>query len=231
EVINEQYPTKDNNKLVWQNMKFAGGIVVPTEELADRLLQFINCNCEHLRIGTSTSRGLGKVRITATAPQKDNSLENRLHKFQAALENRAQMWQQAISNNKEILETHRFYFVVGLQSDAILEENWHKTMVVSPTMLASYANIADPSLKLHTAYSSYSYRSGWNSAWGLLKDVELVTNKGSVYLFSCDKAMMGEWLGRLQILEMVGIGRRTVEGFGQMRVSDEFHSVFREEVV
>jgi CRISPR-associated protein Csx10 len=59
-------------------------------------------------------------------------------------------------------------------------------MVISPEMLRQFAKIQDNSLTLHTSYSSYDYRSGWNSAWGLRKDVELITNKGSVYLFSTE---------------------------------------------
>ncbi len=82
---------------------------------------------------------------------------------------------------------------------------------------------------MHVAYSSYEYRSGWNSTWGLMKDVELVTNKGSVYLFSTTEPE--KWYAALEIIEAKGIGDRTCEGFGQVEVCNEFHQIFREDAV
>jgi CRISPR-associated protein Csx10 len=89
--------------------------------------------------------------------------------------------------------------------------------------------VDDSSLKLHVAYTSYDYRSGWNAAWGLMKDVELVTNKGAVYLFSTTQ--VEPWIQALEQLEMHGVGERTCEGFGQVQVCNEFHLVFREDAV
>jgi CRISPR-associated protein Csx10 len=47
-------------------------------------------------------------------------------------------------------------------------------------MLHQFAGVKDKdeSLHLEAAYSSYEYLSGWNAAWGLMKDVELITKKG-----------------------------------------------------
>ena len=56
----------------------------------------------------------------------------------------------------------------------------------------------DKFLKLEVAYSSYNYRSGWNAAWGLMKDIELVTNRGGVYLFSVDKGREKLWIDKLK---------------------------------
>jgi len=84
-------------------------------------------------------------------------------------------------------------------------------------------SVDDPDLQLHATYSSYSYHSGWNAAWGLMKDVELVANKGSVYLFSTSK--IEEWKSALERLEINGVGERTLEGFGRVQVCNEFHNV------
>ena len=93
-------------------------------------------------------------------------------------------------------------------------------------MLLELANIEDSSLKLEVAYSSYDYLSGWNSAWGLMKDIELITEKGGVYLFSTEHPQA--WLQALVKLENHGVGSRTTEGFGQILVCNEFHLVLRE---
>ena len=123
------------------------------------------------------------------------------------------------------------YFTLDLQSDAILTENWRRTMVISAEMLSQFAHIDPPIndsiLKLEMAYSSYDYRSGWNAAWGLCKDVELVTKMGSVFLFSTNNPE--QWCEPLARLEQRGVGDRTSEGYGQIKVCDDFHQIFREE--
>jgi len=63
----------------------------------------------------------------------------------------------------------------------------------------------------------------------LMKDVELITNKGSVYLFSTSQAE--PWIERLGELEMSGLGDRTCEGFGQIQICNQFHLIFREDRV
>jgi CRISPR-associated protein Csx10 len=121
-----------------------------------------------------------------------------------------------------------------------LTENWQRTTVISPKMLCEFVGLDDEYaqlndaekkenfLKLEVAYSSYNYRSGWNSAWGLMKDIELVTNRGAVYLFSTNKENENKWTDKLKDLELKGVGNRTSEGFGQVQICNEFHSVFRE---
>jgi len=118
-----------------------------------------------------------------------------------------------------------------LQSDAILTENWRRTTVISEQMLHQFAGIEDKdeSLRLEAAYSSYDFLSGWNAGWGLMKDVELITNKGAVYLFSTTQPEL--WIERLGELEMRGLGDRTCEGFGQIQICNQFHNIFREEAV
>lgn len=83
-------------------------------------------------------------------------------------------------------------------------------------------------LKLEVVYSSYNYRSGWNSAWGLMKDIELVTNRGGVYLFSTSQENEQLWIDKLKELEVKGVGDRTSEGYGQVQICNEFHNIFRE---
>jgi CRISPR-associated protein Csx10 len=111
-----------------------------------------------------------------------------------------------------------------------LAENWQRTTVISENMLRQFAGLPmDTNLTLHDTHSSYDYRGGWNSAWGLMKDMELITNKGGVYLFSTTQ--IDQWRDKLQVLEEQGVGDRTCEGFGQIQVCNEFHTVFREVAV
>ncbi|BAY21672.1 Csx10 family CRISPR-associated RAMP protein [Calothrix sp. NIES-2100] len=221
EVINES-ETKNNNSLV-----FRSSILVPesVEELPENLHKFINDNYKNFRFGGSTSRGLGKVEIKAKLGEIIQNIPEKIELFNATFWKRWQKW--SVFGNPIAELPKRTYFTLDLQSDAILTDKWQRTTVISEPMLKQFANIEDDSLKLEVAYSSYDYRSGWNAAWGLMKDVELITNKGAVYLFSTIKPEI--WYNALADLELQGIGERTCEGFGQVEVCNDFHLVFREE--
>ena len=98
-------------------------------------------------------------------------------------------------------------------------------------MLAPLIGLEANEIYSHAAYSSYDYRSGWNAAWGLPKDTELVTKMGSTMLFSIPDKLKHECYDALAKLEQVGIGSRCSEGYGQVKVCDEFHLVMREDAV
>ncbi|PSF37382.1 CRISPR-associated RAMP protein Csx10 [Aphanothece hegewaldii CCALA 016] len=223
EVLNESKEKKDNP------IVYSGSILIEDSQLANSLKQFIEQRCHDFRIGGSMSRGLGKVEITARQPfEVSLKIEGRIQKFNRKLRKRWQTW-QVFNDTQADLSDEKTYFTLDLQSDAILTEQWRRTTVISPEMLKQLLNIEDSSLQLHTVYSSYDYLSGWNTAWGLMKDVELITNKGAVYFFSTTQ--LNSWLQPLEDLEKTGIGDRTCEGFGQVRVCDEFHLILREEAV
>lgn len=222
EVLNESQDKKQ------QPVCYRGAILVENN-LADSLRDFIEQRNQNFRLGGSTSRGLGKVEITTKEPVSAKiDVEQKITNFTNSIQERWQKWGIFGVPLKE-LSGDRTYFTLDLQSDAILIENWRRTTVISEKMLQQFAKVEDPSLKLEAAYSSYDYLSGWNTAWGLMKDVELITNKGSVYLFSTTQAE--PWIERLGELEMSGLGDRTCEGFGQIQICNQFHNVFRDEPV
>jgi CRISPR-associated protein Csx10 len=222
EVLNESQEKK-------QNPVYYRGAILVKEDLAESLRDFIQERHQNFRLGGSTSRGLGKVEITTKQPVSAKiAVEQKLTKFTNSIQDRWQKWGVFGVPLKE-LSGDRTYFTLDLQSDAILTENWRRTTVISEKMLQQFAKVEDSSLKLEAAYSSYDYLSGWNAAWGLMKDVELITNKGSVYLFSTNQREI--WDNVLGDLEVRGVGDRTCEGFGQIQICNQFHNVFREEAV
>ncbi|MBD2203834.1 CRISPR-associated RAMP protein Csx10 [Calothrix sp. FACHB-1219] len=222
-VLNE---SQENKK---RPVTYIGAVFVK-DDLAVALQQFIQNHQHDLRLGGAGSRGLGKVKITAKAPSNIKSkVIKRIDDFNQKLRHRWSKWGDIFGNPLEELPENRIYFTLDLQADAILTENWQRTTVISPKMLQQYTGVNDSSLDIHAAYSSYDYRSGWNSAWGLMKDVELVTNKGSVYLFSTENKNL--WLQAWEDLEVYGVGDRTCEGFGQVQICNEFHFILREEAV
>ncbi len=223
EVLNESQNYK-------QKPVIYTGAILLADDLAGILQTFINNHQEDLRLGGATSRGLGRVKIKANSPVKiQPKVTHQVEQFNNKLRQRWRKWQDIFGNHLNDLPENRTYFTLNLQADAILSENWRRTTVISSAMLQQFAEVNDPSLQLHAAYSTYDYRSGWNSAWGLMKDVELITNKGSVYLFSSTEKDL--WLKALANLEVKGVGDRTCEGFGQIQICNEFHLVMREESV
>ncbi|MBP0003565.1 MAG: CRISPR-associated RAMP protein Csx10 [Cyanobacteria bacterium SBC] len=229
EVLNERFATKHPHGLKqWHDVVYWSSIIVEDDDLAQHLTNFLNRHGDRFRLGGSASRGLGRVEIEAKCVDVNlqEAVKTRIQTFNKELNKRQSQWKELFGDCP--LSEKRTYFTIDLQSDGVFLDNWKRTTVVTPSMLCQFAGIdEDKSLELHAAYSSYDYVSGWNSAWGLMKDIDLVTTKGSVYLFSTQE--IDRWYEPLARLECRGIGERTLEGFGQIEVCNEFHQVFREE--
>ena len=225
EVLNESQGKEKRQPTICHS-----SILINDDNLAEQLYFFIGRNCDRFRLGGSASRGLGRVELNVDqeeATVSTQEIQNRLDAFNDCLNQRWQQWSLFGTSAQPIQD--KTFFAIGLESEAILVENWRRTFVLSANMLCLLAKLPDSKVKLEMAYSSYGYRSGWNAAWGLAKDVDLVTVMGSVFLFSIPTTEQDDWIEKLAKLEQNGIGNRTSEGFGQIRVCDEFHQVMREE--
>lgn len=239
EVLDEfKRHTNKAGTLQVEPMVFLGSIWMQEDDLAETLCDYLQNYCNEFRLGNSASRGLGKVTLKAVKQDVSSTVPARIQNFNQALDNRWKLW-KLFGSSQNCPTKERLFFTVDLQSDAILTEQWRRTTVISESMLQSRLQTLlalngsdarlEGNLQLHAVYSSYDYRSGWNAAWGLMKDVELTTQYGSVYLFSIDRDQQTSWLQALEQLDFWGIGDRTAEGFGHVKVCDEFHCVFREE--
>ena len=96
-------------------------------------------------------------------------------------------------------------------------------------LLRAATGVGDTSLTLVRAYAEPAWRGGWQAAWGLPRPTELVARRGSCYLFRT--ANLPTWTEALTALEERGVGARTAEGYGEVRVCDPFHLVLRERAV
>src|SRR5437764_9500763 len=122
------------------------------------------------------------------------------------------------------------YFSVDLRSDALLRRGgWEPTTVLDAELLGVATGVEDPSLTLVRAYAEPEWRGGWQAAWGLPRPTELVARRGSCYLFRTTN--LAAWTAVLEALEATGVGARTAEGYGEVRVCDPFHLVLREHAV
>jgi len=223
-VIEEGRCDSDGN---YESATFVATLTVPKHgSLVKQYLERVR------HLGSSTSRGLGRVRLKVEIEpvEQDKHLES--------IRRRREDLNRAIKDSWDRLKAlpgweepehdpdKGAYFTIDLYADTILKEDgWLPAVVLDRRMLQEWCGVSDDSLRLVRAYSGYDYRGGWNVAWGLPKEVDVVVPRGSVFLFWTQSPEL--WDQALIDLELWGVGERTAEGFGQVRVCDEFHLIAR----
>ena len=176
------------------------------------------------RLGGGSSRGLGRVCVKVSNHDDTDSLEKRICDFNTKLE---KVWNACSCLPHVNIEAFDGgYFSIALQSDAILEENWQRRMVITAEMLQEMADCT-ADVELIRSFASYDYVSGWNATWRLPKETELATCMGSVFVFRTPD--IDAWIPALRHLEKIGVGSRREEGFGQILICDPFHLRTREQ--
>lgn len=124
-------------------------------------------------------------------------------------------------------------FTVNLLSDAILlEQGWLPTNELSPKLLeeatrTSAAN-GEPAYsgikaKLLRSFTTTATVGGWNVSWQRPKHNAVATQMGSLFVFEIEGELTSADYQALARLEHNGIGERRAEGYGQVRICDEFH--------
>ncbi len=178
-------------------------------------------------IGGGSSRGLNHVQVETQViqPETSQAIEKRVEALNKEIDRLWTTYQALGGNGKQKQGT---YFTVDLQSDAILRcPDGRPTMVLEAEMLNRAAGDKLASVSLARSYATYHYAGGWNSAWNLPKPASVCTRQGSVYLFCAANGLGPEQYQALAELQQSGLGERTPEGFGQLRICDEFHLVGR----
>ncbi len=198
-----------------KNVSLVGSARIPStlvSKVADTLQKEVR------RLGGGGSRGLGRVCVKVENRDDTDSLEKRICDFNAALQKVRETCSRL--SNVDMGAFDGGYFSIDLQSDAILEENWQRGMILSAEMLQEMANCT-VDVELIRSFASYDYAGGWNATWGLPKETELATCIGSVFVFRATD--IDAWMPALRTLERIGIGSRREEGFGQILICDRFH--------
>lgn len=165
-----------------------------------------------LRVGHNRTRGLGKL-VFPDVPQTTHTetaadIETRARAFDAAL-------RQAVGQDAR----HGIYLPIVLTADCIWPDKAGRYCSQMPPEVIEAAcgiNGAEP------VYCNATSRrvSGWNSLWGLPKADEWAVAMGSVFLFGLPSGP--DWQA-LASIQANGVGSRRAEGFGTIRIADEFH--------
>lgn len=198
-----------------ENIIFYGSARVPSS-LVNKVANTLQNDIQ--RLGGGTSRGLGQVRIKVENRDNTDTLSQRISDFNNHLQ--AVFDTYSSLPNVEVDALESTYFSIALQSDAILTENWQRSMTLTAEMLQEVAG-CQIDVELIRSFASYDYVSGWNAKWGLPKEVDLVTRAGSVFVFRTSD--IEKWIPALRTLEKNGVGNRSEEGFGQILICDPFH--------
>ena len=205
-----------------EKISLYGSALIPSalvSKVADTLQKQVQ------RLGGGSSRGLGRVCVKVKRRNDTDPLEQRISDFNAALQRKWETYSGLPCVN--IATFDRTYFSIALQSDAILQENWQSSMILTAKMLQEMTGCTAEVTPIRS-FASYDYVSGWNAAWRLPKRTDLITRIGSVFVFHV--ADIDTWIPALKTLEKIGVGNRREEGFGQILICDQFHLRTREKV-
>lgn len=197
--------------------RFLGSIAVPADD--SRITPLLD-QIRHL--GGRQSTGLGAVTVKRTGAADDTPamlLERvqqltKVFRMQAALYERLGGKPWPFSGS---------LFTINLLADTILLDNgWLATIELSPGLLSEATGGAINATLVRSLTRS-SIAAGWNVKWDRHKPTAVAVNRGSLYLFATDAPLTIDQAQALYALQCDGIGERRPEGYGQIRICDEFH--------
>ena len=114
-------------------------------------------------------------------------------------------------------------FTVNLLADALLfQHGWLPTNIVDAAMLREETGIE---AKLIRAFTTPMLVGGWNVTWQQPKPTAIGTAQGSLFVFQTPEPLTATQYQALADLQSHGIGERRQEGYGHIRICDEFHLI------
>ncbi|KAB8145988.1 CRISPR-associated RAMP protein Csx10 [Chloroflexia bacterium SDU3-3] len=196
--------------------RFLGSVAVP-EDVPDLVGQLAAISL----LGGRQTTGSGEVSIQVGAelPAEDHvaDLRRRIDAMSARFRDTATLY-EAMGGTPWTPGT---IFTVNLLSDALLtEQGWLPTNQLSPAMLKERTGI---DARLVRAWATTSAVGGWNVSWQRPKPTAVATQMGSLFVYEVPGRLDDAQCQRLVALEHDGIGDRRAEGYGQVRICDEFH--------
>jgi CRISPR-associated Csx10 family RAMP protein len=213
-----------NREVFDEDTRFWGRIqFLDDENLVKHFEDFIKtANRQRLiRIGTGRTRGMGKVTIGV---KRLEEAQNDFASFQERLCGLNNLLHKQANKINGLDDS--FYFALTLHSplilcDGLLRYRGTIDEDVLQELLGPGYQISG--LKRIYQAASVSRVTGWQEMWGLPRTNEYAIDTGSVFLFECTQPLDEEVMHRLFDLEEQGAGKRRVEGFGRICVSDQFH--------
>lgn len=201
--------------------QFVGSIVVP--EAHDDMLHDALKQITHL--GGRQTSGLGAVKIEpiAVEPEPATAIRARVEKLTARFQKQAALY-TALGATQPFEVANTSIFTINLLSDALLlEHGWVPTIAYSAEMLHEATGIH---ARLLRSFTTSAIVGGWNVSWQRQKPTGVAVKMGGIYVFQTDQGpLTNDEYTALAQLQLDGIGERRAEGYGQVRVCDDFHII------
>jgi CRISPR-associated protein Csx10 len=196
---------------------FLGSVVSRTDDDLAPLLAQID------QVGGRITTGMGEVAVQAqeTTPEDGQVIQRRIAQMTERF--RASAARYARLRPTRDWQPDGAVFTVNLLSDAILyEDGWRPTTTLTAEMLCEATGIPSE-LRLLRSFAQSDIAGGWNVVWPGPKPTEVSTQRGAVFVFQAPHGLTDDDHQRLADLQLDGIGERRAEGYGQVRICDEFH--------
>lgn len=176
------------------------------------------------RLGARQTTGIGGVRITLRDLPAERSIRERVEALTRRFTRQIDRY-QALGGAAWRLSGEAF--TVNLVSDAILlRDGWLPTQELSADMLRDATGIE---ARLVRSFTTTRIVAGWHALWQRPKTSHIAVRFGSLYVFEAQRPLTDDNYAALERLERDGIGERRQEGFGQVRICDDFHLIDWEE--
>lgn len=241
-VLSEVMVNRDNALVP---TRFLGSIVVPdgNSPIAAALDSIDS-------IGGRQTSGIGTVvvqpRASAQSSDDAHAIKQRIERMSARFARQAELYRQLSGDAWRDAEGRPIdqpgtIFTINLLADAILlDQGWLPTNELSSEMLAEATKPYDQhgaipyagvKARLLRAFTNTHAIGGWNISWQRPKPTAIATTMGSVFVFQAANKLGDQDYQALAQLQNDGIGERRAEGYGQVRICDEFHLVSLEEML
>lgn len=200
--------------------RFCGSLVAPTASCTELIAALQNIT----HLGGRQTSGLGAVKIAiaeeGAVPCEDwESIQRRVVSMTKRFQQQAQLY--TTLGGTPWLPVDETIFTLNLLSDTILlEQGWLPTQQCSPHLLKAVTGIEADLLR---AFTTTRTVGGWQVTWQRHKPTDLAVAMGGLFVFQARHPLQQGDYERLAELQQHGIGERRSEGFGQIRVCDEFH--------
>lgn len=198
--------------------RFRGSIALPDgdEERVRQALEQVT------HLGGRQTSGLGAVKIevstTGARADEPGQVLQRVAAMTRRFREQAQVYEDLGGAPWPITGS---IFTLNLLADAfLLEHGWLPTQELSAEQLKELTGIE---ATLVRAFTTTRTIGGWNVLWQRPKPTGAAVAMGGVFVFQTERPLSEEDCKRLAHLQLDGIGERRNEGYGQVRVCDEFH--------
>jgi len=204
---------------------FCGSLAVPDYNTdLKQMVETIDC------LGGRQSTGLGLVEvkiqgadIQADPAQAAAAIAARIDALTGLFQEQAAIYGDLGGRPWSIPD--RSIFTINLLAHTLLlDRDWLPTYELSGAMLHDYTGGAVRA-RLVRAFTSTGIVGGWNVSWQQLKPTAVATLMGSLFVFQADAPLDQAACAALARLQLDGIGERRPEGYGQIYVCDDIHSV------